>query len=492
MSDLIKLTIKEARDRLLSKEISSYELSSAHLDQMSKFKGLNCYITETPDLALSEARQSDERIKNGQARALEGIPIAVKDIFCTKGVRTTNGSKMLENFIPQYDSTVSSKLGNAGTVMLGKTNMDEFAMGSTNITSYFGPVINPWKEYESSEDLVPGGSSGGSAACVSSFMAMAALGSDTGGSVRQPASFTGLVGVKPTYGRCSRFGMIGFASSLDQAGIFTRNVDDAAIMLEQMMGFDEKDSTSVNMEVPRLVLKDQESIKSIKIGLPIDIFESNGISYELKNSWKKALNILEDLGAEIVEIKLPNAKHSVPVYYTIAPAEASSNLARYDGVRYGYRWEEAGLSLDEMYKYTRSKGFGEEVKRRIMIGTAVLCSEFMDAYYVQAQKVRRLIYNDFCNAFSNVDSIIMPTAPGTAFPISRIPTDPIEIYLSDLFTIPASLAGLPSMSVPIALSEKHLPLGIQIITKHFDEYTMLKVAKVLESNVNLNFTPKGF
>jgi aspartyl-tRNA(Asn)/glutamyl-tRNA(Gln) amidotransferase subunit A len=399
---------------------------------------------------------------------------------------------MLENFIPQYDSTVSKKLIDAGCIMLGKTNMDEFAMGSTNVTSHFGPVINPWKEDNVEDNLVPGGSSGGSAACVSSFMAMAALGSDTGGSIRQPAAFTGIVGVKPTYGRCSRFGMIAFASSLDQAGIFTRTVDDASILLEQMMGFDEKDSTSSNVEIPSLELNNIESAIGMKIGFPVDIFNSDGISAEVKESWKKALKILEDIGAEIVEVKLPHSKYAVPVYYTIAPAEASSNLARYDGVRYGYRYEEEGMSLDDMYKHTRSKGFGEEVRRRIMVGTSVLCSEFMDAYYIQAQKVRRLIYNDFNDAFKKIDTLIMPSTPSDAFPLTKIPTDPIEIYLSDLFTIPASLAGLPSMSIPISFSNRKLPLGIQIIAKHYDEYTMLKVAKLIERSLDIKFIPKGF
>jgi aspartyl-tRNA(Asn)/glutamyl-tRNA(Gln) amidotransferase subunit A len=492
MSDLIKLTIEEALIKLKAREISSYDLTVAHLNQMEKYKNLNSYITETQDIAIEGAKESDKRIKEGTNRPLEGIPISIKDLYCTKNVRTSSGSKMLENFVPQYDATVSNRLMNEGCTMLGKTNMDEFAMGSTNITSYFGPVINPWKEENSKENLVPGGSSGGSSASVASFMAMASLGSDTGGSVRQPASFTGIVGVKPTYGRCSRFGMIAFASSLDQAGIFTRTVNDSAIILEKMMGFDEKDSTSADIPVSSLALKDEESAKGMKIGFPIDIFNSDGISTEIKNMWKKSLKILEESGADIVEVTLPHSKYAVPVYYTIAPAEASSNLARYDGVRYGYRYEEDGFSLDDMYKHTRSKGFGEEVKRRIMIGTSVLCSESMDAYYIKAQKVRRLIYNDFNYAFANVDAIIMPSTPSAAFQIANIPTDPIEIYLSDLFTIPASLAGLPAMSIPIGFSEKKLPLGIQIIGKHYDEYTMLKVAKIIESTLDLRFTPEGF
>jgi aspartyl-tRNA(Asn)/glutamyl-tRNA(Gln) amidotransferase subunit A len=412
-------------------------------------------------------------------------------LFCTKGVRTTSCSKILSNFVPTYESTVSGNVSSYGTIMLGKTNMDEFAMGSSNMTSYFGNVISPWKGMNG-EDLTPGGSSGGSSAAVSSFMAMASLGSDTGGSVRQPAAFTGLVGVKPTYGRCSRYGMIAFASSLDQAGVFTRTVEDSALMLEAMMGFDPKDSTSLDAPVPELRSATTSSIKEMKIGVPYDLMKQKGISEEIITMWNDSIEILKAEGAEIIDISLPNSKYALPVYYVIAPAEASSNLSRYDGVRYGLRIEKESMNLDEMYELTRSEGFGNEVKRRIMIGTYVLSSGFIDAYYTKAQRVRRLIANDFKTAFANVEAILMPTAPTEAFALSVKQDNPVTMYLNDIFTIPSSLAGLPCMSVPAAMSKNNLPLGMQVITDKMDEYNMLKVAAAIEKNVKLNFTPRGF
>ncbi len=492
MKELIKLGICEAIKNLKAKEFTASELVDAYIEKCNKHKNLNVFITETFDTARGEAKKSDEAYLSGNARKLEGIPIAVKDLFCTKNVRTTSGSKMLQNFIPVYESTVSANVKANGSISLGKTNMDEFAMGSANITSYFGNVISPLKANNSDQDLVPGGSSGGSSAVVASFMAMAALGSDTGGSVRQPAAFTGIVGVKPTYGRCSRYGMVAFSSSLDQAGIFTRNVQDSALMLETMMGYDEKDSTSVNMKVEPLADACTNSIKGMKIGVPTDIMEYDGIGKEIINMWQNTISLLKEAGAIIVDIKLPNSKYALPTYYIIAPAEASSNLSRYDGVRYGLRVEKEGMSLDDMYELTRTEGFGEEVKRRIMIGTYVLSSGFIDAYYTKAQKVRRKISNDFKDAFSNVEAIILPTAPTPAFGINEKQDNPVSMYLNDIFTIPASLAGLPAMSVPAALSSTGLPLGMQIIAKQFDELSMLKVAHEIEKSLSIDFSPRGF
>ena len=494
MSEITKLTIAEALKGLKNKDFSATELTTQHLHNMEKHKKLNAYITETSDIALERAKISDQHYKNNSARPLEGIPVAIKDIFCTKQVLTTNGSRMLSNFTPTYESTVSQKIKDAGTIMLGKANMDDSAMGSSNMTSYFGSVINPWKaENEPDVELVPGGSSGGSAAAVSAFLAMAALGSDTGGSVRQPASYTGLVGFKPTYGRCSRFGMIAFASSLDQAGLLTRNVEDSALLLHAMMGYDEKDSTSLDIAVPELVSACSSSVKNMKIGIPFSIMQQDGIQEDIIKMWNNTINILKDEGAEIVDITLPYSKYALAVYYVIAPAEASSNLARYDGVRYGIRVENEGMSIDEMYEHTRSLGFGAEVKRRIMIGTHVLSSSLMDAYYLKAQRVRRLIVDDFNKAFEKVDAIILPTTPSEAFRLGEKQDNPVTMYLNDLFTIPASLAGLPCCSVPAALSSRGLPLGMQVIGKALGEYNTIKVAGALERGVkNINFVPKGF
>ena len=489
--ELIKLKITEATKLLHAKEITATDLVEAHIKQIEKHnKSLNAYIFDMHDQARIAAKEADDRITKGQARTLEGIPISMKDLFCTKGVRTTAGSRMLENFVPPYESTVSGNLANHGAITLGKTNMDEFAMGSANITSYFGNVINPWKG-ANGEDLVPGGSSGGAATSVASFMAMAATGSDTGGSVRQPAAFTGLVGIKPTYGRCSRYGMVAFASSLDQAGIFARSVEDAAICLETMMGWDPKDSTSLNEKVPHLRSATQESVKGMKIGVPIDMMDLDGISPAVLTMWQKSIDILKEQGCEIVDIKLPTAKYALPTYYVIAPAEASANLSRYDGVRYGLRVEKEGMSLDEMYEATRSAGFGMEVKRRIMIGAYVLSAGFRDAYYIKAQKVRRIMANEFNTSFEKVDTILLPSAPTPAFGFNEKHENPVTMYLNDIFTIPASLAGLPAMSVPVDM-QNGLPLGMQVVGKALDEYTMIKVAAALERGVMVNFVAKGF
>jgi len=493
MEDLIKLSITDAIDGLKNKKFTSTELVDAHIKQAEKVKNLNSYITETFDSAKELAKQADQNYQSGKARTLEGIPVAVKDLFCTNGVKTTAGSKMLSNFVPTYESTVSKNIANCGSIMIGKTNMDEFAMGSSNMTSYFGNVISPWKASDSDQDLVPGGSSGGSAAAVSSFAAMAALGSDTGGSIRQPAAFTGTFGIKPTYGRCSRWGMVAFASSLDQAGVFTRSAADSALMLEAMMGFDENDSTSINQAVPELVSACSKSVKGMKIGVPTDLMELDGVSSEIIKMWKDSIQMMQAEGAEIVDIKLPHAKYALSVYYVIAPAEASSNLSRYDGVRYGHRTDKTGLNLEEMYINTRTEGFGEEVKRRIMIGTYVLSSSHMDAYYLKAQKVRRLIANDFKEAYTKADIILLPSTPTAAFGINANQDDPLAMYLNDIFTIPASLAGLPCTSVPAALSSNGLPLGMQLVAPALDEYNLLRASAVIERAVsNIDFTPRGF
>jgi aspartyl-tRNA(Asn)/glutamyl-tRNA(Gln) amidotransferase subunit A len=493
MSELIKYTISQALKSLKNKEFSCVELTNAYINQMNKHRNLNAYITETPDIALQQAKISDQHYANNTERRLEGAPIAVKDLFCTKDVLTSSASKMLSNFVPTYESTVSQNVKNDGAIMLGKTNMDEFAMGSSNLHSYYGKVISPWKSNDSPKDLVPGGSSGGSAAAVSAFLSIAALGSDTGGSVRQPASYTGLVGMKPTYGRCSRWGMIAFASSLDQAGILTRSVEDAALMLESMIGFDPKDSTSLDVKVPNLASASKESIKGMKIGIPYELMKLDGIDSDIIKMWQNTIDAMKAEGAEIIDVTLEHSQYALATYYIIAPAEASSNLARYDGVRYGLRVEKDNMNIDEMYKLTRSEGFGEEVKRRIMIGTHVLSSSLIDAYYLKAQKMRRLIYNDFSHAFTKVDAILTPTAPTTAFAVDEKQGNPVTMYLNDIFTIPASLAGLPCISVPAYLSSNLLPLGMQVIGPALDEYNTLRVAGAIErASSHINFVPRGF
>jgi len=477
MTDLTSLTIASARDKLVNKEFSALELTDAHLAAMDKAKDLNAFIVTTPEEARARAKAADVRLQAGKAGALEGIPLGIKDLFCTEGVQTTAASHILEGFKPQYESTVSQKLRDAGSVMLGKLNLDEFAMGSSNMTSYFGPVKSPWKAKGRSDVLVPGGSSGGSAAAVSGYLAMGATGTDTGGSIRQPAAFCGIVGVKPTYGRCSRWGVVAFASSLDQAGPMTRTVRDAAIMLKVMCGHDPKDSTSAPMDVPDFEAVLGQGVKGLRIGVPKE-YRPDGLNAEVSALWDKGIQWLKDAGATIVDISLPHTSSALPTYYIVAPAEASSNLARYDGVRYGQRVE--GKSLDDMYAKTRAAGFGTEVKRRILIGTYVLSAGYYDAYYLKAQKVRALIAQDFDKAFEKVDAILTPTAPTAAFGLNDKQDDPVAMYLNDVFTVPASLAGIPGASVPAGLNSEGLPLGLQVLTKRWDEETMFRVCQALE------------
>ncbi len=489
MTDLTNMTMAEALKGLENKDFTSVEITQAHIDAMAASKGLNAYITETPELALKQAAESDKRRAAGNAGELDGIPIAMKDIFCTKDVRTTAASGILHNFVPQYESTVSQKLLDAGAVTLGKANMDDCAMGSSNTTSHFGNVISPWKANDGNNaDLVPGGSSGGSAAAVSARIAMAATGTDTGGSIRQPAAFCGLAGIKPTYGRCSRWGIVAFASSLDQAGAFGRNVEDAALLLQSMSGFDPKDSTSADLKVPDFAGALAGDVKGLKIGIPKE-YRIDGIPEEISKLWDDGIAMLKDAGAEIVDVSLPHTKYALPTYYVIAPAEASSNLARYDGVKFGLRVD--GDNLDSTYENTRAEGFGEEVIRRIMIGTYALSSGYYDAYYIKAQKVRRLIANDFTEAYKKCDALLTPTAPSAAFAIGENEDDPVKMYLNDVFTIPASLAGLPGMSVPGGLSAQGLPLGLQVIGRPWDEETVLRVGNALEKAVNFTAQPQS-
>ena len=484
MTDLTKLTISESLELMKKGEFTSYELTKAHLDSIGNNKDLNAFTVDTTEIALKMAKKSDERRKNGNSGKMEGIPVGVKDLFCTKGVKTTSCSHILDGFTPPYESTVTTKLFENGAVMVGKTNMDEFAMGSANLTSHYGSVKNPWKRNDG-QNVVPGGSSGGSAAAVSANLCMGALGSDTGGSIRQPAAFCGNVGIKPTYGRCSRYGMIAFASSLDQAGVFTRSVKDAAIMLESICGHDTKDSTSAPLEVPNFSKAVGENIKGLKVGIPAQ-YHQDGMSPEIEKLWQDGKDWLKDAGAEIVNIDLKHTKYALPTYYIIAPAEASANLARYDGVRYGLRVQPEGCSLDEMYEMTRSEGFGDEVKRRIMIGTYVLSAGYYDAYYKKAQKIRSLVAQDFNKAFEEVDTILTPTTPSPAFAIGQ-EMDSVTMYLNDVFTVPASLAGLPAMSIPAGMSSDGLPLGLQLIGKSFDEETILKAAQFIESSSEFKY-----
>ena len=486
MSQLIDLTITEALKGMDNKEFTAVELTQAHLDSMEKNRNLNAFNLETPELALEMAKASDDRRASGNAKALDGIPVGIKDLFCVEGVRTTACSKILDGFIPNYESFVTRQMKDDGCVFLGKLALDEFAMGSSNTTSCFGNVINPWKRTGDDTDLVPGGSSGGSAAAVSARMCMAATGTDTGGSIRQPASFCGITGIKPTYGRCSRWGVIAFASSLDQAGVFARNVEDCAIMLKSMAGHDPMDSTSANKEVPDFAAGLTGDIRGLKVGIPKE-YRVEGTSPEITQLWEQGISWLKEQGAEIVDITLPHTKYALTTYYIIAPAEASSNLARYDGVRYGLR--EEGSDLNDTYRKTRSLGFGDEVKRRIMIGTYVLSAGYYDAYYIKAQKVRRLIAQDFMNAYQQCDVILTPTAPTPAFGLNENQDDPVAMYLNDVFTIPASMAGMPGMSVPAGLSSDGLPLGLQIIGKPWDEVTVLRTAQAIERAAAFNTMP---
>lgn len=480
MTNLTHLSMSEALAGLKAKDFTALELTNAYIAAVEAARPLNAFITETPDIALEQAKASDARYAAGTNLPLDGMPLGIKDLFCTKGVLTTAASHILDGFKPEYESTITENLFRDGAVMLGKLNLDEFAMGSANITSYYGPVLNPWTGKDpagADRKLVPGGSSGGSAASVSGRFAIAATGTDTGGSIRQPASFTGIVGLKPTYGRCSRWGTIAFASSLDQAGPMTRTVRDAALMLQSMAGFDPKDSTSVDMKVPDLLASLTGDIRGLRVGIPKE-YRVDGMPAEIERVWQQGIEWLKAAGATPVEVSLPHTKYALATYYVVAPAECSSNLARYDGVRFGLRVE--GKDLKEMYENTRGEGFGKEVRRRILIGTYVLSAGYYDAYYLKAQKVRARIAEDFAKAFEQCDILLTPTAPSTAFAIGEKQDDPISMYLNDVFTVPASLAGLPGMSVPAGLASDGLPLGLQLIGRPFDEETLLRVADVIE------------
>ncbi|ARQ58057.1 Asp-tRNA(Asn)/Glu-tRNA(Gln) amidotransferase subunit GatA [Rhizobium sophoriradicis] len=489
MSELTSLTIAEARRKLRAKEITALELTDAYIAAIDAAnERLNAYVKVTPDLARVMARKSDERIAAGTAGELEGIPLGIKDLFATVGVHTQACSHILDGFEPRYESTVTQNLWDDGAVMLGKLNMDEFAMGSSNETSYYGPVINPWRAEGSNQQLVPGGSSGGSAAAVAAHLCAGATATDTGGSIRQPAAFTGTVGIKPTYGRCSRWGTVAFASSLDQAGPIARDVRDAAILLKSMASVDAKDTTSVDLPVPDYEAALGQSLKGMKIGIPNE-YRVDGMPEEIETLWRQGIAWLKDAGAEIVDISLPHTKYALPAYYIVAPAEASSNLARYDGVRYGLRVD--GKDIVDMYEKTRAAGFGQEVKRRIMIGTYVLSAGYYDAYYIRAQKVRTLIKHDFELAFdAGVDAILTPATPSSAFGVAdeNLAADPVKMYLNDIFTVTVNMAGLPGIAVPAGLDHKGLPLGLQLIGKAFDEETLFKTAYVIEQAAG-KFTP---
>jgi aspartyl-tRNA(Asn)/glutamyl-tRNA(Gln) amidotransferase subunit A len=486
------LTISEAREKLRKKEIKASELTEACLSAIEAGNtALNAFLLVTADRAMDAAKESDKRLASksaGDARALEGIPLGIKDLFCTKGVRTTACSHILDGFEPAYESTVTQNLWDAGAVMLGKLNMDEFAMGSSNETSYYGPCVSPWRAEGSDEKIAPGGSSGGSASAVAARLCLGATASDTGGSIRQPAAFTGTVGIKPTYGRCSRWGMVAFASSLDQAGPLARSVKDAALLLQAMASYDLKDSTSVDRPLPDLEKELDKPLKGLKIGIPKE-YRVDGMSAEIDALWKKGVEIFKDAGAKIVDISLPHTKAALPAYYIVAPAEASSNLARYDGVRYGLRVN--GRDIVDMYEETRSEGFGAEVKRRILIGTYVLSAGYYDAYYLKAQKVRSLIKRDFDLAFEKVDVILTPATPTPAFALgSQGGGDPIEMYLNDIFTVTVNMAGLPGLSVPGGFSSEGLPLGLQIIGQPFDEATVLRAGQAIEDAVGRTPMPE--
>jgi aspartyl-tRNA(Asn)/glutamyl-tRNA(Gln) amidotransferase subunit A len=489
-TELTGLTIGEALDGLAKKSFSAKELTEASLAAMEKHRDLTAFIVETPDKARAMAAAADARRAKGEAKGLlDGIPLAIKDLFCTEGVQTTAGSHILEGFKPPYESTVTANLWKAGAVMLGKVNMDEFAMGSSNLTSYYGGVGNPWKRRGDNRRLVPGGSSGGSAAAVAARMAFGATATDTGGSIRQPAAFTGTVGIKPTYGRCSRWGIVAFASSLDQAGPMARSVKDCALMLGAMASYDPKDSTSVDLPVPDYAKAITGDIRGMKIGVPRE-YRLDGMAPEIEKLWAQGVEWLKAAGAEIKEISLPHTKYALPTYYIIAPAEASSNLARYDGVRFGLRVP--GESLDDMYERTRAEGFGKEVRRRILIGTYVLSAGYYDAYYVKAQRLRALIARDFEEAYKQVDAILTPSTPTAAFAEGENTDDPVQMYLNDVFTVTVNLAGLPGISVPAGLDAKGLPLGLQLIGRAFDEETLFKVAGVIESSAGFKAKPEGF
>ena len=474
MSNITDLKLVELVDKIKKKELSSTEVTIAFIERSKKSKKLNAYISENYENAIKKAKIFDQ--KPDFKKKLPGIPIAVKDLFCTKNIRTTAGSKILENFVPTYESTVTQNILDEGGIVIGKLNCDEFAMGSSNETSYFGNVQNPV-----SENLVPGGSSGGSSSALAAKLTPATIGTDTGGSIRQPASFTGTVGLKPTYGSCSRYGIVAFASSLDQAGPMTHDVKDCSLMFEIMSTYDTKDSTSVDFKRENYLTNLNENIKGKKIGIPKE-YRVDGMPKEIDELWEKGIKIIKENGGKIVEISLPNTNYALPTYYIVAPAEASSNLARYDGVKYGFRSK--GENLIDMYEKTRSEGFGDEVKRRIMIGTYVLSSGYYDAYYLKAQKVRRLIKNDFDEAYKKVDAILTPSTPSSAFKIGEKLNDPVSMYLNDIFTVPINLAGLPAISIPAGHDKKGYPLGLQVIGKAFDEQSILNIAFALEKNIS--------
>ena len=476
MADITNQSLNEIIENVKTKKVSSTDLTKAYIKNIESAKKLNAFVTTTFDQALDKAKQFDNKPNFDQL--LPGIPLAVKDLFCTENTKTTAGSNILNNFIPSYESTVTKNLWNNGSFLLGKLNCDEFAMGSSNETSHYGNVINPV-----GDQLVPGGSSGGSSSALAADLTPATIGTDTGGSIRQPASFTGTVGFKPTYGLCSRWGIVAFASSLDQAGPMSQNVKDAALLLEVISKFDNKDSTSIDFKRNKYSSELTNNIKGLKIGIPNE-YRVEGMPKEIEDLWKKGIEIIKDCGAEIVDISLPTTKYALPTYYIVAPAEASSNLARYDGVKYGFRSE--GENLIDMYEKTRSEGFGEEVKRRILIGTYVLSSGYYDAYYLKAQKVRQLIKKDFDNVYNNVDAILTPSTPSSAFKIGEKTDDPVSMYLNDIFTVPVNLAGLPGISIPAGIDNKGFPLGLQIIGKPFDEQTILNIAYSMEEKINFN------
>ena len=483
-------TLAQARDALKARKISSRELTESFVAAVEQGRPLNAFVTETPEKALAMAAASDARLAKGEGGALEGLPLAIKDLFCTKGVRTTAGSKILGNFVPPYESTVTQNLWNAGAVMLGKTNMDEFAMGSSNETSVHGPVFNPWRARNSNANLVPGGSSGGSSAAVAADLCLAATGTDTGGSIRQPAAVTGTVGLKPTYGRCSRWGIVAFASSLDQAGPMTKTVRDAAILLGSMASVDAKDSTSMDVPVPDYEKLLEGGIKGLKVGIPRE-YRMDGAPPEIAALWDKGADWLKAQGAEIVEVSLPHTKYALPTYYIVAPAECSSNLARYDGVRFGHRAKSA-RDITDLYEKSRAEGFGAEVQRRILIGTYVLSAGYYDAYYARAQKLRTLIARDFTEAYKKCDVLLTPATPGPAFAVGDKSDDPVAMYLNDVFTVTVNLAGLPGLAVPAGLTESGLPLGLQIIGKAFDEATVLRTGLAIEQAAGFNHKPANW
>jgi aspartyl-tRNA(Asn)/glutamyl-tRNA(Gln) amidotransferase subunit A len=487
MAALTSLTLKQALDGLAAKSFSSAELTQAHVDAVAAARALNAYVVETPEVALEMARASDARRARGAAGPLDGAPLGIKDLFCTEGVSSTAASKILGGFRPTYESTVTANLWRDGAVMLGKLNMDEFAMGSSNETSAYGPVINPWRRQGSNADLTPGGSSGGSAAAVAAGLCLGATATDTGGSIRQPAAFTGTVGIKPTYGRCSRWGVVAFASSLDQAGPMARTVEDTAILLKSMAGHDPKDSTSLPVETPDFPAFVGKSVKGLRVGVPKE-YRVDGMPAEIEALWQKGVEWLKEAGCEIVEVSLPHTKYALPAYYIIAPAEASSNLARYDGMRYGLRVD--GQNLADTYEKTRAEGFGTEVKRRILIGTYVLSAGYYDAYYLKALKVRRRIADDFDQAFQKVDALLTPTAPSAAFQLGENADDPVAMYLNDIFTVTVNLAGLPGLSLPAGLDAGGLPLGLQLIGRALDEGALFSLGGAIEKAADFRAKPQ--